>query len=122
MLLANDRSDNPMKILLVDDEEETREMLERLLRHEGYSVDGCADGAGALMQIESNVYDVMMTDQTMPGMSGTELVKAAQAIRANLRCIVTSGRAATPDSVREGTTWLVKPLDVETIVAVLGPP
>ena len=111
-----------MKILLVDDEDETREMLERLLRHEGYSVDGCADGDLALAQIESNAYDVMMTDQTMPGMSGTDLVAAARALRSNLRCIVTSGRAATPESVRDGTIWLVKPLDVDKIMAVLGPP
>jgi DNA-binding response OmpR family regulator len=110
-----------MKILLVDDEDDSRTMLERLLRREGYTVDACADAKLALTQLAATTYDVMMTDQTMPGMSGTDLVAAARRLQSGLRCIVTSGRAPNAESVRDGTTWLVKPLDVDAVFALLGP-
>lgn len=70
-----------MKILLVDDDEVSPMMLARMLRQEGYSVEGCANGALALVQLAARPCDVMMTDQTMLGMKGTELVVAARLLQ-----------------------------------------
>ena len=110
-----------MKMLLVDDEDDARSLLALVLRRQGYSVDTCADAALALTQLEATRYDVMMTDQTMPGMSGTDLVLAARRLQSGLRCIVASGQPPPEASVRGDTAWLTKPLDIGEVLALLGP-
>ena len=110
-----------MQILLVDDEDDARSLLARVLRRQGYLVDTCADAASALIQLEATSYDVMMTDQIMPGMSGTDLVLAARRLQSGLRCIVASGQTPPEAWVRGDTAWITKPLDLDEVLALLGP-
>ena len=110
-----------MQILLVDDEDDARNLLARTLRGEGYVVDECADAALALARLEATTYDVLITDQSMPGMSGLDLVVAARRLQRGLRCIVASGYSQPPGSESGDTTWITKPLDLEEIFALLGP-
>ena len=111
-----------MQVLLVDDEDEARSLLARVLRRQGYSVDTCTDAASALTQLEATKYDVMMTDQIMPGMSGTDLVVAARRLQGGLRCIVASGQVPPGESTRGDTVWITKPLDIGEVFELLGPP
>lgn len=60
-------------VLVVDDEAPVAELIARLLRDEGWTVDVCRDGALALDWINRNVYDLIICDVRMPGMSGDEL-------------------------------------------------
>jgi signal transduction histidine kinase/CheY-like chemotaxis protein len=69
---------NRAAILVVDDEEEVRELLHDILESEGYSVSLAAGGREALSLFDANHFDAVFTDVGMPGMSGWEL---AQAIR-----------------------------------------
>jgi DNA-binding response OmpR family regulator len=110
-----------MHILLVDDEDDAMTLLARVLRREGYSVDTCTDAALALIRLEATSYDVMMTDQSMPGMSGTDLVLAARRLHGGLRCIVASGHMQPDESMRAAAAWLTKPLDIDEVIALLGP-
>ncbi|MDB4935094.1 MAG: histidine kinase [Labilithrix sp.] len=110
-----------MNILLVDDEEDSCSMLAGMLRREGYAVDGCANAELALARLRTTSYDVMMTDQSMPGMNGTDLVIAARLVQSGLRCIIATGHNAPAESLRGDATWLTKPLDVDALVALLGP-
>jgi DNA-binding response OmpR family regulator len=110
-----------MHILLVDDEDDAVSLLARVLRRQGHSVDTCADAALALLRLEASSYDVMMTDQSMPGMSGTDLVLAARRIRSGLRCIVASGHSQPEESMRGYVAWITKPLDLGEVLALLGP-
>lgn len=110
-----------MKILIVDDEDDARDLLAFMLRDEGHVVDGCADAALALARLEAARYDVMITDQTMPRMSGLELVLAARRLQSELRCIIVSGLAAPDESERFDTAWIMKPLDIEAVLALLEP-
>jgi DNA-binding NtrC family response regulator len=110
-----------MNILLVDDDEESSGMLAVMLRHEGYGVEGCANAAVALVRLAATHYDVMMTDQTMPGMKGTELVVAALLLQSGLRCIIATGHNPPDELLRGETTWITKPLDVDALIALLGP-
>jgi CheY-like chemotaxis protein len=111
-----------MQILLVDDEDDARSLLARVLRRQGYSVDTCADAPLALIQLEATSYDVMITDQVMPGMSGTDLVLAARRLQRGLRCIVASGHGPPEESSRGDTAWITKPLDLDAVLSLLGPP
>lgn len=111
-----------MRILVVDDEDDARYLLARLLRGEGYVVDACVDAATALVHLEAGSYDVLITDESMPGMSGGELVSAALQLQSGLRCIVVSGQPEPVSSVHGKTAWISKPVDIEALLALVGPP
>ena len=64
-----------MRILLAEDEKRMAAALVALLRQEKYDVDHMADGAAALIALESGVYDIAVLDVMMPGMSGFELAR-----------------------------------------------
>ncbi len=65
----------PLQLLVVEDEETVRRLLERVLEREGHHVRSARDGvhALALVRDESFVPDLVITDVSMPGMSGVEL-------------------------------------------------
>ncbi|UCG28218.1 MAG: response regulator [Bacteroidales bacterium] len=104
------------KILFVDDEEEITFMGKKMLESLGYTVDIKTDSLVALEEFRSDPdnYDLLVTDQTMPNMVGTELVKKLREIRPDLKVIIITGYS---DSIsnemveKEGINQLIiKPL------------
>lgn len=65
---------NP-RVLVVDDEEDLREVLRLCLEGEGYEVQVASTGGEALELLARGAYDVLLTDIRMPGVDGFELVK-----------------------------------------------
>ncbi|TFZ00789.1 response regulator [Ramlibacter henchirensis] len=68
-----------VRILLVEDEFSSAEVLALLLADAGYHVTVAADGRQALSRLEDAAPDLLVTDFMMPGMNGAELVKALRA-------------------------------------------
>src|SRR6185437_811639 len=64
------------RILLVDDDDETRELLRDFFGDRGYAVETAGDGAKALMRLATFAADIVITDLEMPGMSGLELIRS----------------------------------------------
>jgi DNA-binding NtrC family response regulator len=64
-----------IKALIVDDEELIRWSLQNALKNIGFKVELACDGNEALRLIESNEYDIVITDYKMPGLSGIELLE-----------------------------------------------
>ena len=62
-------------ILIVDDEELNLDMLSRRLRRSGYTVDVASSGTAALDAVARANYDIVLLDQMMPGMSGSEVLR-----------------------------------------------
>src|SRR5499433_1630952 len=62
------------KILVVDDERSMRELLELVLKREGYSVHTAENGTRALDQIRQNLYDLIISDVKMPDINGLDLL------------------------------------------------
>lgn len=108
------------RILIVDDDEQSRISLQRLLRSEGYDALTAPDGVRALESISESPPDVVLTDLRMPGMHGTELCRRIRAADEDLPIIVTTALGAVEDaieSLRAGATdYMVKPLDFETLL------
>ncbi|MDQ6737734.1 MAG: protein kinase [Gemmatimonadota bacterium] len=63
------------EILIVDDETNNRNVLERHLKRQGYAVTCAADGESALRSLKAGAYDVVLLDVRMPGMDGREVLR-----------------------------------------------
>lgn len=62
-----------MKIVLAEDNDILRKSLSFFLESKGFTVDQFSDGQEALGAIETNSYDLILTDINMPGISGMEI-------------------------------------------------
>jgi CheY-like chemotaxis protein len=90
-------------ILFVDDEKEITYMGKKMLETLGYEVDIRTDGVTALNEIrkQPDKYDLLVTDQSMPKMLGTELIAQAREVRPDLKSIIITGyHEALPDDAR----------------------
>lgn len=81
------------RVLYVDDEEALVFLMDRALTKMGYTVTGFCDPAAALgaFRAAPRDYDVVVTDVSMPGMSGPDLAEQLLRIRADVPIIMTSG-------------------------------
>ena len=64
-----------MKILVVDDNQKTCELVKELLLYLGHQVQATARGTEAIAMLERILPDIVITDRRMPGMSGEELIR-----------------------------------------------
>ena len=69
-----------IKILVVEDDDNIRNMVCRFFKKAGYSVDACADGQSALEHFYDGSYQLVILDIMLPGMSGQELLKELRKI------------------------------------------
>jgi signal transduction histidine kinase/ActR/RegA family two-component response regulator len=81
------------RILLVDDEEQIVEMLEEMLEHLGYrlTVTTSSEEALKLFHFDPDAYDLVITDQTMPKITGVELSKRLRDIRSDIPVVLCTG-------------------------------
>jgi DNA-binding NtrC family response regulator len=81
------------KILFVDDEEILVKLGQVMLAKLGYDVDGLSSSSKALdvFRTDPGHYDLVITDMTMPGMTGVELAQELLSIRQNLPIILCTG-------------------------------
>lgn len=81
----------PHCILVVDDDISLRELNTKVLVRSGYDVDAAEDGAAAWEALDANSYDLVITDNNMPKVSGVELLKKMRAARMDLPVIMATG-------------------------------
>ena len=66
---------DPLRFLVVDDTEDIRDLMSRMVVRLGHLADQAADGVEAVEALAKNTYDVLLLDLTMPRMSGEEVVR-----------------------------------------------
>ncbi|MFC5513561.1 response regulator [Massilia jejuensis] len=81
----------PKTILVVEDNDDARQMLCELLQALGYTALSAVSGEEALNRMREKHIDILLTDVGLPGMSGKELARQAIASDANLKIVFTSG-------------------------------
>jgi len=91
------------RILVVDDDESTRECLATLLTSHGYEVSTAEDGFDALLKLTAAPPDVVISDLNMPGMSGFELLPVVRRTFPHTLLIAMSG-AYEGEAVPQGVT------------------
>jgi CheY-like chemotaxis protein len=107
-------TNNLRRVLIVDDDQDTRDILSAVLRHSGLLVDEAADGVKAIALLTEQAYAVVVLDILMPGTDGFAVLETLPARPAAERpvVIVTSG------ANRE----VLARLDAEQIHAVIRKP
>lgn len=109
-------------VLLVEDEPTLRRVLGMVLTDAGYSVTTCVDGEDALRKVEAtpDAWDLVISDVSMPRLSGDRLARALRDIRPGLPVILMSGNAAlvTPRRLYAlgVAAVLEKPCEIEDLV------
>jgi DNA-binding NarL/FixJ family response regulator len=80
-----------MRCLLIDDDIHSRELAERILKHLGHRVTSVSSGTAAVAALGSDRFDVALVDLEMPGMSGSETLRALRETDPRMRLLVVSG-------------------------------
>ena len=110
-------------LLVVDDNEQNRDMLSRRLAKRGYTVSVAEGGARALEMLREAPVDLVLLDIEMPGMSGLEVLKALRqtTTRADLPVIMATARDQGEDIVEAlnlgANDYVTKPLDFPVVIA-----
>jgi CheY-like chemotaxis protein len=106
-------------VMVVEDVEVVGRQARRILEDAGYAVVAARDAESALGRLDG--VDVLVTDVSMPGMSGTELARVALDGDRDLRVVFMSGRAQDAVGGGEGTGFVAKPFTAASLCdAVAG--
>jgi two-component system cell cycle sensor histidine kinase/response regulator CckA len=107
------------RLLLVDDEAALLDLLKKYLERYGFQVEPCTDphAALALMEAAPGSYSLLVTDLTLPGMSGEELVERMRALNPTLPVIIASGYPYEPRL--QGVEFLQKPFLPRMLVELI---
>lgn len=109
------------RILLVDDDAAVRFLVQEMMRSQGYEVETVDTAEEALDRAERDrPYDVVVTDASMPGMSGVELVGQLRARSPGLRILVMSGHPGRTLSQLGDLPFLAKPFTAQDLSRRLG--
>ncbi|MCD6307959.1 MAG: response regulator [Candidatus Latescibacteria bacterium] len=90
---ANEDLDKPLKIMVVDDEENIREVLESFLESEGYDVISAESGAGALSALEYDEPHIVLLDIRMPDIDGIQCLRRLKEVNEDIQVVMMSGFA-----------------------------
>ncbi|PZE82119.1 response regulator transcription factor [Curtobacterium sp. MCBD17_032] len=88
-----------MRLLVVEDDDEMRALMERGLAAEGYRVTAVENGVEALIALGEQPYDIAVVDVMMPGMSGFELARRVREREDPVRILLVTARDAVDDRV-----------------------
>lgn len=109
------------RILVVDDDDEIRAMLDSTLRFSGFEVIQASTGADAIAALATTPPDVVVLDVMMPGVDGFEVVQLIRRRDAALPVLFLSARDAVEDRVRGlrlgGDDYVTKPFSAVEVIA-----
>jgi two-component system NtrC family response regulator len=114
---------DPKTVLVIDDDDSLRRVMEYNLQEEGYQVITAVDGTSGLQAFQASAIDLVLTDVRMPEMEGLELLARLKAIQPDLPVIVLTAYG-TIDSAVEAMKlgafdYLTKPFNREQLKAVV---
>ncbi len=112
-----------MRILVIEDEVQLREQVQRQLQADGYAVDVSGDGKDGLYLASEYPLDAAIVDLGLPGLSGIEVIKRLRASGKNLPILILTARGSWQDKVQGleagADDYLVKPFQMEELQARL---
>jgi DNA-binding NtrC family response regulator len=117
------KADRP-RVLVVDDDHQTREMLMEALSTHGYQVTTAENGELALDLVRRQLFDAALLDIRMPGMSGLDLLREIRRHDPTIKAMMITGYpeiSTAVEALKEGACdYLVKPFDLVELYRRLG--
>lgn len=112
-----------MRILVIEDEPQLREQVQRQLHADGYVVDVSGDGKDGLYLASEYPLDAAIVDLGLPGLSGIDVIKQLRARGNNVPILILTARGSWQDKVQGleagADDYLVKPFQMEELQARL---
>lgn len=108
------------RILIVDDDEDIRNLLEFDVRSSGYFVDTASDGMEGLNKALNNSYDLILLDVMMPKMNGFDVCKNIRSAKLSIPILMLTAKGTIEDKTSGfdcgADDYLVKPFDVQEVL------
>jgi len=119
-MVISTQFDIELKILVVDDEPDMVTTLQELLKRDGNHVDVAYNSQEALNSLEKQEYDLILTDLSMPGMNGVELLKQAKTLHPEAEIMIITGYGtvnSAVEAIQHGAlNYLIKPVEPQEIL------
>ncbi len=112
------------RVLLIDDEEMLREMMSMVLTSNGCKVTACRDGKEGIQYFRNGSYDVILTDLSMPKMSGFEVAETVRNLDPYVPIALVTSDAPCINSIEAKNKFgidilLAKPFTFEQLTGLL---
>lgn len=111
------------RILIIDDDENIRKVMQTILEDEGYSVETAETGKKGIIKSEKGFYNLALIDVRLPDMEGTELLSKLHDNKPKMRKIVVTGYPTLQNAVsalnKGADAYVMKPIEVEKILETI---
>ena len=108
------------RVLIADDEDSLRWVLEKGLRQAGYEVTSVKDGPGAIQAFEAEPFDLVFLDVRMPGVDGLTALARLREVRPDATVVVMTAHGTMDTAIqamqRGAYDYLAKPFDLDEVV------
>ncbi len=109
-------------ILIIDDDEGVRGVMEGVFSEEGFDVTAVSDGGSGLHLLRQMEFDIIFLDLVMPGMGGLKVLEELSKMKVEIPCIVMTGFATTEtavDAMKLGAVdYITKPFNLEELLII----
>ncbi|MBN1900573.1 sigma-54-dependent Fis family transcriptional regulator [Candidatus Sumerlaeota bacterium] len=114
----------PARILIVDDEPKLAGIIKRVLGREGYDVEITHDPLHAVDMMKNTLFDVILSDLKMPGMSGIDILRHARTLQKQADFIIMTAYGTVETAVEAmklgAFDYLIKPFSMEDLKAMIS--
>ncbi|MGQ9721341.1 MAG: response regulator [Candidatus Jordarchaeum sp.] len=110
----------PVRILIVDDDESIRKVLTTILEEEGYMIDTAANGKEAIEKSNTNFYNLALIDIRLPDIEGIKLLTLMKDTVPKMVKIIITGYPTMQNAIeavnKDADGYLLKPLNMENLL------
>jgi CheY-like chemotaxis protein len=110
-----------VRVLVVEDDDDSAEVVGEALKQLGHEVRSVRDGSLALTEARHFEPDVVLLDLGLPSMDGVEVARHLRGSTSRIRIVAVTGRGPAAASGADFDGYLVKPVTLETLSAALTP-
>ena len=115
--------DRCARVLVVDDDESIRKVLQTVLEEEGYVVETAGDGKEAVGKTKRGFYNLALIDIRLPDMEGTELLTKMKQTVPRMRKIIMTGYPSLQNAIcavnRNADAYVLKPFDMAKVLSTI---
>jgi len=113
----------PARILIIDDDENIRKVLQTILEDEGYYIETAETAKKGIEKSEETFYNLALIDIRLPDMEGIELLTKLRETKPKMRKIIVTGYPTLQNAVsavnKGADGYVLKPFDVEKMLATI---